>query len=117
MYDLALANDCYRWSCSTFSMWTFLALVFQRSFLYERYGRESVMLACCGALQTVVSYLGDVYYLKGGPWGTAFWPDIGLATTLVGWATRLHWRERSFQAAMFVSGSLPLASHTSSTPI
>ena len=102
VYALALANDCYRWSCSTFFAWTFFALAFQRDFLYGRYGAEGVIFSCTGAVQTVFSYAGDVYYLQ---LNQAFWPDIVLATTLVSWAVRLHHAEWAFRASIAVSGA------------
>ena len=114
-YALALANDCYRWSCSTFFAWTFFALTFQRDFLYGRYGAEGVIFSCTGAVQTVFSYAGDVYYLQ---LNQAFWPDIVLATTLVVWtavlslfsARRLPWGRRPSKTAA-PAPAVPLPVH------
>ena len=91
-YDVALADDCYRWSCSTFAAWTVLMLAFQRDALAER-GVESIVFTFMGLLQTVMSYLGDVVYLKRGAKGEQFYPDVVLATGLIGWACRLHGSE------------------------
>ena len=102
VYDLALANAGYRWSCSTFSVWTLLALGFQRDWLFARYGAEGLVFSSMGAVQAVVSWLGDVHYLKKNE---AFWPDLVLASTLVSWAVRLHWREWAFRCSMAVSGA------------
>ena len=95
-YDVALADDCYRWSCSTFAAWTVLMLAFQRDALAER-GVESIVFTLMGLLQTVMSYLGDVVYLKRGAKGEQFYPDVVLATGLIGWACRLHGSEPAFR--------------------
>lgn len=101
-YDVALADDCYRWSCSTFAAWTVLMLAFQRDALAER-GVESIVFTLMGLLQTVMSYLGDVVYLKRGAKGEQFYPDVVLATGLIGWACRLHGSEPAFRWSLGVS--------------